>query len=245
VVRSALSAGLPAAGVGCAFERGMLMEMARQRGAAGPFSEESLTEDYVLGLRIAAAGGRSRFLRVRGEDGRLVATRAYFPSQISTAVQQKARWVHGIALQGWDQLGWGNGLGEFWMRLRDRRGPFSALVLASGYLLLLLATLSFVLAANGYQAHVQPNKLLLWLLALNLIGFVWRMVFRFAFTAREYGWVEGVRAVLRIPVSNIIAIMAGRRALFAYLRTLRGEKALWDKTTHDAHPTMPALQVSQ
>ncbi|OYX47469.1 MAG: hypothetical protein B7Y87_00975 [Sphingomonadales bacterium 32-64-22] len=236
VVRAALATGLPAAGVGCAFERGMLAEMALQRGQSAPFAERSLTEDYELGLRVALAGGRSRFMRVRDEHGRLVATRAYFPSDIASAVQQKSRWVHGIALQGWDRLGWSRGIGEWWMRLRDRRGPFAALVLFCGYLLLGLGTLSLLLRHFGLGPTWKPDALLLWLLWLNIASFVWRAGMRFAFTTREYGWVEGLRAIMRMPVANVVAIMAGRRALFAYLRTLRGKAPTWDKTEHDAHP---------
>ena len=237
VVRSALATGMPAAGVGCAFERRMLAEMARQRGKTGPFADNSLTEDYELGLRVALAGGRSRFLRVRDEHGRLVATRAYFPSDLAAAVQQKSRWVHGIALQGWDRLGWSRGMGEWWMRMRDRRGPFSALVLFCAYLLLVLSTLSFALSGFMHAPTWKADPLLLWLLGLNLASFVWRAAMRFAFTAREYGWAEGLWAVARIPVANVIAIMAGRRALVAYMRTLSGAKPRWEKTEHDAHPT--------
>ena len=46
--------------------------------------------------------------------------------------------------------------------------------------------------------------------------------------------------MLRIPLANVIAIMAGRRALVAYVRTLRGAAVTWDKTAHLIHPTMPA-----
>tara|TARA_A100001391_G_scaffold66729_3_gene42452 strand:+ start:37052 stop:38485 length:1434 start_codon:yes stop_codon:yes gene_type:complete len=236
VVRAALATGLPAAGVGCAFERQMLAEMELQRGEVGPFAERSLTEDYELGLRVALAGGRSRFLRVRDKAGRLVATRAYFPSDIASAVQQKSRWVHGIALQGWDRLGWSRGMGEWWMRMRDRRGPFAALVLFTGYVLAVLGGLSFLLMQLGTGAAWRPNGLLLWLLWLNLGSLIWRASMRFAFTAREYGWAEGLRALLRIPVANVISIMAGRRALFAYVRTLAGAAPKWDKTEHDIHP---------
>jgi len=84
-----------------------------------------------------------------------------------------------------------------------------------------------------------------WLAALlvaNFIAFVWRAAVRFAFTVREYGWMEGLRAVGRIPVSNAIAIFAGGWALFAYVRTLRGEPLRWDKTFHHAHPAAMALR---
>jgi len=240
VVRDALGAAIPAAGVGCAFRRSLLHNMARDNYSsdteAGPFSGLSLTEDYELGLAIGAAGGRSRFLRVRGEDGSLVATRSYFPATLAQAVRQKSRWVHGIAFQGWDRLGWSGTLVDKWMRLRDRRGPFAAIVLLTGYTLFVLALLLTMLELAGYDRPWEPTPLLLTLLALNMAAFVWRAAMRFAFTAREYGAMEGLRAVLRIPLANIIAIMAGRRALFAYGRTLRGGDPQWEKTAHDHHP---------
>lgn len=240
VVRDVLGAGIPAAGVGCAFRRNLLDVMARDSdttgAASGPFSGLSLTEDYELGMAIGAAGGRSRFLRVRGEDGQLVATRSYFPATLAQAVRQKARWVHGIAFQGWDRLGWGGSLIEKWMRMRDRRGPLSALVLLTGYTLFLLALVLTALEFAGYDRPWEPSPLLLTLLGLNMAAFMWRAAMRFVFTAREYGAMEGLRAVLRIPLANVIAIMAGRRALFAYGRTLRGGDPQWEKTAHEHHP---------
>ncbi len=78
VVRDALGAALPAAGVGCAIDREVLAELADARKAeltrehgpaagrmAGPFAAECLTEDYELGWRIARSGRRGRFLRLR------------------------------------------------------------------------------------------------------------------------------------------------------------------------------------
>src|SRR5690606_34898024 len=81
VVREALSASLPAAGVGCGFSRRILAALAEGTKGTGPFDADSLTEDYELGLRVRMLGGGSRFLRLRGEDGRLVATRACFPAR--------------------------------------------------------------------------------------------------------------------------------------------------------------------
>lgn len=241
VVRGALGAALPAAGVGCGFARAMLGRMAQQFDRSGPFSVESLTEDYELGLRIKAAGGRARFLRVRGEDGQLVATRACFPARIDLSVRQKARWVHGIALQAWDRLGWGGGAGEWWMRLRDRRGPTTALVLFIAYVMLAAGLALWIGGGLGLVRPWQTDPLLGALLSANLASFAWRAAMRFAFTAREYGWRQGLWAVARIPVANVIAIMAGRRALFAYVRTLRGAKPQWDKTFHHAHPAAMAV----
>ncbi|ANU08641.1 glycosyl transferase family protein [Paraurantiacibacter namhicola] len=239
VVRDAFGAALPAAGVGCAFTGSVLARLAKA-SEAGPFDQDSLTEDYELGLRVRDLGGTGRFLRLRGDDGELVATRAYFPAALPDAVRQKARWVHGIALQGWDRMGWGRGPLESWMRMRDRRGPMVALVLFLAYLLVAVAGLASVLRSAGYAPGWEPTTAMWWLLAINVAMFGWRALMRFAFTAREYGAFEGLRAVLRLPVANIIAIMAGRRAVFAYARTLRGGPPLWEKTHHPLHPAMEA-----
>ena len=53
-----------------------------------------------------------------------------------------------------------------------------------------------------------------------------------------YGIAEGLRAVPRVIVSNIIAIVSGMRALTAYFGTLRGAPVVWDKTEHSDHPAM-------
>lgn len=242
IVRDALGAAIPAAGVGCGFSREMVARIARRRGAgqgeAGPFAAECLTEDYELGLLVRREGGRSRFLRVRDENGDLVATRAYFPASVETSVRQKARWIHGIAFQGWDRLGWSTGTADLWMALRDRRGPLTAIVLACGYLLVVVEGL---LALAGFGGvHIQPvvSPVLRFMLQACFACFAWRCVFRFAFTAREYGLLEGLSAVVRIPVANYIAILAGRKALSGYIGTLRGVAVRWDKTSHDGHPAL-------
>ncbi len=235
VVRSALGANIPLAGVGCALSRDTIARLANLRDD-GPFATDCLTEDYELGVGIGAVGGRSRFLRARTQEGRLVATRAYFPARIDQAVRQKTRWVHGIAFQSWDRLGWGGHPSDVWMRLRDRRGPLTALVLAVAYALLILFGISWLLRLGGMGEPLIVSPLMKIILVANFVSLLWRGAMRFAFTAREYGSGEGMRAILRVPVTNIIAILAGRRALGAYVRTLRGHQLRWDKTEHHAHP---------
>lgn len=248
VVRDALGAGIPLAGVGCAIAREALEQLAQESPAETPFAADCLTEDYELGLGIADRGGRARFLRYRHPDGRLVATRAFFPSQLETAVRQKTRWIHGIAFQAWDRLGWRGRPAEVWMRMRDRRGPLAALVLSMAYALLIVSTLVWALGMLGFGGPIKPTPALEFVLWFNVASLVWRIVWRFGFTAREYGWAEGLRAILRIPVANIIAIMAGRRAALAYIRSLGGRPPLWDKTEHSDHParhlTMPRAAMA-
>lgn len=130
VVREAVGAAVPSAGVGCAIARDMLAQTAADRD--GPFDPESLTEDYELGLRIAAAGGRGTFVRLPAADGQgLVAVHVCFPHRSVASIRQKSRSMTGIALAGWDRLGWAGSLSERWMWLRDRRAPLAALVLAT------------------------------------------------------------------------------------------------------------------
>ncbi len=238
VVRDALGAAIPGAGVGCAIARQMLARFGPE-----PFARESLTEDYELGLRVAALGGHGRFLRCRSSDGRLVATRAFFPAQLDEAVRQKTRWMHGIALQGWDRLGWRGSAADLWMQLRDRRGPLAAILLVLAYALVLVTAAVWLFASVGLVEPPTLTPTLQILLAINLGGLLWRTIMRGLFTAREFGWREGVRALPRVIISNIIAIMAGRRAVLAYCRTLRGAPVVWDKTDHRDHPVFALAPV--
>jgi len=236
VVRSALGQGIPGAGVGCAIERGWLRRLDMQRGGAGPFASGALTEDYELGLQCAALGARGLFLRVRTASGRLIATRAYFPSSMQAAIRQKARWINGIALQGWDRLGWRGSPAALWMQLRDRRGPLAALLLALAYLLVVVAGIEMALAQAGLPVGRPLPPAMQTLLWLDLAALVWRLAARAVFTAREFGVVQGLLAIPRVIVSNTVAIVAARRALFAYARSLRGAQIAWDKTEHTSHP---------
>ncbi|AKM10823.1 glycosyl transferase family protein [Croceicoccus naphthovorans] len=241
VVRDRLGVGLPAAGVGCAFSRDALDWVADRRGGTeGPFDPLAMTEDYELGMLIGRRGTRpggkgGRFLRVRAADGSLVATRAFFPSRLDAAVRQKSRWVHGIAFDGWDQLGWSLRPAELWMRVRDRRGPLVAVVLAAAYLLVLLTGFLWLADAMGWHPAGTLPPLVYWVLIATTLAFVWRAVVRFLLVTREYGLGDGIGSILRIPVANVIAISASRRAVFRYAATLFGQPARWEKTEHDRH----------
>lgn len=241
VVRSALGLGVPGAGVGTAISRAWLDRLDDARGGVGPFAIGALTEDYELGLRLTQMGARSRFVRVRATDGRLVATRAYFPDSISSAVRQKTRWLHGIAFQGWDQLGWQGPSASVWMQMRDRRGPLAALLLAIAYILVLMEGAALVMRSFGLLPSVElPEdiRLLLW---VNLVALIWRLGARSLFTTREHGLAQGILAIPRVLVSNMIAIVAARRAISQYIAALRsGQAAAWDKTDHHDHPALTA-----
>jgi adsorption protein B len=134
VVREAVGAAIPLAGVGCAIAREPLARLAAMHDGR-PVVGGSMTEDYELGLRIGALGLKTMFVRIPATPGdrAVVSSRGHFPSSLGVAVRQKARWLGGIALAGWDRMGWRGGLGERWMRMRDRRGPLAALLLIAAY----------------------------------------------------------------------------------------------------------------
>jgi adsorption protein B len=236
VVRDWLDVALPAAGVGCAFEREILARIAEIRGAHHPFAPECLTEDYELGLLVHELGGRSRFVRAIDPAGHLIATREFFPATINEAVRQKSRWIQGIAFQGWDRLGWSRSWAETWMRLRDRRGPLTAVILLAAYLVIVVWAVTGIAQLSDLYRPRLNAPLVELIVAVGLVGVIWRGLVRSAFSTVLYGLAEGLRSVARMPIANLITIVAARRALVAYLRTLRGGEPVWEKTSHYLYP---------
>ena len=230
VVREAVGAAIPLAGVGCAIERRALCRLAALQDGK-PFSGSSMTEDYEIGLRLGALGLKTMFVRIPAEpdNSGVVASRGHFPATLGTAVRQKARWLGGIALSGWDRLGWEGGLGERWMRMRDRRGPLAALLLLSAYAGALLWSQLWLAEALGAPIHARIAPALTVLLMINGGLLAWRVLMRAWFTASAYGWYEGLLSIPRLVVGNVIAMLAAARAVSLHLG---GGATRWDKTRH-------------
>jgi adsorption protein B len=230
VVREAVGAAVPLAGVGCAIERVALSRLAARHDGR-PFAGGSMTEDYEMGLRLGAIGVKTMFVRIPAEPGNraVVASRGHFPSTIGASVRQKARWIGGIAFAGWDRLGWRGGLGERWMRMRDRRGPLAALLLLTGYGAAFLWAQVGIAASMGAPVEVPVSPALAWLLSINAWLLGWRLAMRFAFTTAAYGLGQGLLSLPRTIVANLIAILAARRALMIHSN---GGATRWDKTHH-------------
>jgi len=230
VVREAVGASIPLAGVGCAIARKPLAQLAAQQEGK-PFAGASMTEDYELGLRLGALGYRTIFVRIPAQPGEtgVVASRGHFPATLGAAVRQKARWLGGIALSGWDRLGWNGGLGERWMRMRDRRGPLAAIFLIAGYVAALLWSQLWLAELLGAPIQARMDAVLTVLLTINFWLLAWRILMRAGFTASAYGWGEGLRSIPRLVVGNVVAMLAAARALSLHLG---GGARRWDKTHH-------------
>ena len=230
VVREAVGAAIPLAGVACAIARKPLAQLAAMQDGK-PFAGSSMTEDYEVGLRIGALGLKTMFVRLparAGERG-VVASRGHFPATLGSAVRQKARWLGGIALAGWDRLGWSGGLGERWMRMRDRRGPLAALLLVAAYLAALLWSQLWLAEALGAPIKARLDPALVMLLMINGWLLAWRVLMRACFTAYAYGAGEGLMSIPRLVVGNVIAMLAAARALSLHVG---GGAKRWDKTQH-------------
>ena len=233
-VRAAVGAGMPLAGTGCAIRFERLVGVAARRWG-DPFDADSLTEDYELGLHLAQQGASGCLARVREKPGGpMVAVRAIFPGELDAAVRQKARWMTGIALAGWDRTGWARplALGDHWMRVRDRRAPLAMLVLAAAYLAVLAWALSAAVHWFGGTSSPALSPTLGTLLTINMLLLTWRLLMRMVFTGRAYGWREALWSLPRFLVGNAVTLMAAPRALLLYLRLLRGGAPTWDKTAH-------------
>lgn len=230
VVREAVGASIPLAGVGCAMARDAIARLAADNGGR-PFAAQCMTEDYELGLRIGAFAEKTMFVRIPAVAGSrlVVSSRGHFPATLDAAVRQKARWIGGIALAGWERLGWRGGVGERWMRMRDRRGPLAALLLVAAYAAILLWLQLWIAARLGAPVELALSPLLAFLLKVNAVLLVWRVLIRAAFVTSTYGLGQGLLSIPRLLVGNLIAILAVRRAIAVHAS---GAPRRWDKTRH-------------
>ncbi|MBL0914141.1 MAG: glycosyl transferase family protein [Sphingopyxis sp.] len=242
-LRSALGLGLPSAGVGCALSRGALSLLSIERGGQ-PFRADSLTEDYEVGMLIDAYGLRACFVDAVDHAGDRVVSRGSFPHSVEAAVKQKSRWIAGIAFVGWDYLGWSPGSGSEraekshrswlarWMLWRDRRAPLAAIILLAAYAGCVLVALGWAGEALLGWRPAEIGPAMRAILVINAALLLWRLAMRMYFAGRWYGARQALLSVPRAFVSNIVAILAARRASVLYLQMLRSGAVIWDKTDH-------------
>ena len=84
-----------------------------------------------------------------------------------------------------------------------------------------------------FSTPVTPvTPTIAFLLRFNFCLLIWRAFMRFIFVGQAYGWRQGLLAIPRTFIANIIAILAARRAMDLYIRSLLGRPLVWDKTDH-------------
>jgi adsorption protein B len=263
VVRESMTRVVPSAGVGTCFSRRALLALAETTNNQ-PFNTDSLTEDYDIGIRLSRLGMKSIMARfpvqfqVRRKTwfgyGRVkeltltmpLCVREFFPDTFRASYRQKARWTLGIGLQGWSQIGWHGSLAHKYLLIRDRKGIVTNLIALLAYFLL-AQFLLFQAAVEAGWLRVQYPSLFAthdWLQALiglNVIAYAVRVIQRFYFVTRLFGWGHGFMSIPRVVVGNVVNFMATVRAWNIFLsHHLFGTRIVWDKTMHD-FPSADAL----
>ncbi len=239
-VRAVMGGFVPSSGVGTGYRRDALVRLARASNNR-LFEPEALTEDYENGLRLFRLGCSQAFVPItrapvsRGgrSDTDFVATRELFPDRWRSALRQRTRWVTGIALQGWERLGWSGSPAETYWLWRDRKG-----LLANP--LSLAANLVFVYGlATALWTRVSPGQARL--AAATLTMQVLRLGVRFSCVARIYGPFFALGVPFRAVYANALNTAATVQAVarYAYAR-IRERPLKWLKTEH-AYPDRSAL----
>ena len=256
VVREGVTGVVPSAGVGTCFSRRAIQALLDDTRNE-PFNTHSLTEDYDVGSRLGKLGMRSIFAvfpvefavrrkKLFGLRPDVLTTitmplcvREYFPGTLRTAYRQKARWVLGIGLQSWEQIGWAGSLATKYLLFRDRKGIVTSFLSIIAYLLVIDFAVLWLLQ-NAGMAELRFPPLLstqTWLvpvLIFNLISLVLRVVQRMYFVNRLYGWEQALVSVPRMVVGNYLNFLATARAWRLFLgHLLLGHALVWDKTMHD------------
>lgn len=248
LVREAIGGLVPSAGVGSAFCRDAFEEIATAHDQK-PFNVDSLTEDYELAIKFRLANKRVHFAcrtleRPAEADGVIgtreeyLATREYFPSGFTASIRQRSRWVCGITLQTWQQVGWKGSLPVLYCLWRDRKAVFTNLMLLLAYSLGLCfaASSGYAVLTDSpwlFERVVQPGSLLSLLLWLNTGALIWRALLKAYFVGRLYGPVQALLSAPRLIAGNLISVLATLRALKQYVgHRVTGEPLRWLKTAH-------------
>lgn len=238
LVRNAMKAAVPSAGVGTCFKRNIvnyLLDKGRDI-----YNPNSLTEDYELGLSSYLGGFKGKFscCFVRSSDGKkdFIATREFFPKGFIRSVRQKTRWTIGIALQGVKNIGWQGSLVNRYFLFRDRKSIWVNLTVVISYVFLLFLLFFYLL--KGRWPHLQ-NALysdLFRVLFIANIGLMINRIFqRFKSVSRVYGVSYVVPIVIRWPLSCLVNGFASINALYkSFISKFTKKKIAWAKTKHES-----------
>ncbi len=265
IVREKVDGLVPSAGVGSAFAREAFEEISVAHSQEA-FNPVALTEDYEIGTKFRLADKNVYFAsravrRVRMEErgwfrkrqvpvavDEYIATREYFPDSFGAAVKQRTRWILGIGLQGWEQVGWQGPLPVLYCLWRDRKALLTNYVSILAYVIAAYCIVRLVIGL--FQGHpwafdniFPPGSVLWWLVMANTLVLLWRVVMKFITVEKVYGVPHALLSIPRFFVSNVINFTATTRAIGQYLwHRISGEPLRWAKTTH-VFPTTDVLRT--
>ena len=233
IVRNAVGATIPSAGVGTGVTRKLIQHFLATRKQV--LMSGTVTEDYILGVEAKRAGFKAAFAAVSADDPRgldFVATREFFPKTLSASIKQKTRWVYGINFEAMHKLGWeGDGWDKYFF-VRDRKGMVTNfLPPVSLALLMMLFMGAFDLTDMPYEWQYWFNLSILF----NMFALVMRYFIRVGACHQVYGTWDLLGIALRWPVALYINMAAVYRAWITYVGVSRfaTQPIVWSKTAHE------------
>jgi len=254
VVRESILGFVPSAGVGTALSRNAI-ERLQEKHQGEVFLIDTLTEDYSLGYELFKENMKLVFVRIpaeieyikrneygksfEGKDRVLISVKEFFPATFQKAINQKARWITGIALQGWQKIGWTNSFKTNYILFRDRKAIITnfanilAYILVINILGMVLYT-KFTTDTWWFPPLTQEGDILWYLLIINAFFLLNRIAQRMYFTYEVYGIKDALLSFPRIIWGNFINFLAMLKAIKIFYQAKKEKNhILWDKTTHN------------
>jgi bacteriophage N4 adsorption protein B len=233
IVRDAVGAAIPSAGVGTCMTTRLIKHFLKTRGQV--LMSGTVTEDYILGVEAKRSGFKSAFAAVSAsadEGLDFVATREFFPKTLAASIKQKSRWVYGINFEATHKLGWDGDLWDIYFFVRDRKGMITNFLPAASIVLFGLLFLDFIDLSN-VPPGLEP--ILVASLWANLIALIARYVVRVAACRQVYGTFDWIGVAVRWPVALYINMAAVFRAWKTYLgeSEFATKPVVWSKTVHE------------
>jgi adsorption protein B len=167
------------------------------------------------------------------EQMEYIATREYFPKSFSRSIRQKTRWTVGIAFQGLEHLGWKGSLVEKYFLYRDRKGPYTNILVALGWLYFFYCAYRGLSQPEFAQA-LSDTPLLYFGFAINAFFMLNRILQRMYCVSQVYGTSMALVGIIRLPIVNLVNAIAGFQAIRQYAQSrVFGITLTWSKTEHE------------
>ena len=245
LVRSFLKGGVPSAGVGTAMSHLFVSEIQLlQKGEL--LKEDTLTEDYHLGLMAHRLGYESKFVcsyRQKTKSVDYIATREYFPASTATSIRQKTRWTLGISFQGYENLKWSKTWAENYFLWRDRRSFLNGILVLSSYVLTVSYVVYFFIN-NRWPVFLGADQILLAAISTNFYLMAIRLVQRFRLVQDLNGFKIALLIPVRWVLANYINTLASFKAFNVHRNSKKtGTRPQWVKTTHELPVTFGSAPV--
>jgi len=233
IVRNAVGAMIPSAGVGTGLTRRLITHFLATR--AQVLMSGTVTEDYILGIEAKRSGFKAAFAAISADDNRgldFVATREFFPRTLQASIKQKTRWVYGINFEAMRKLGW---KGDFWDKyffIRDRKGIITNFLPPISMAMLITLLFGYPDLTTISDVTYQLITMTMW---FNLIALGVRYIVRVHACYKVYGTTDFIGIALRWPVSLYINMTASFRAWKTYLgeSQFATKPIVWSKTAHE------------